>query len=183
MFPGPRGDRRSQTRLGPVRAARDLLTGLTGALVIALLGWLAIRGGVRSARAQTSLRDLGTILALLFGILSAVWWHQSARIANELLDDDGSNKARQKDSNTLSGAAATATALALIASVFTGLPWPSAGSGLCAFGLILLVAMSGDDIRSATRISISEGVAGRSVLGFGILAILLGAFVYDQVRP
>ncbi len=161
---------------------RDLVAGLVGALLIALLGWLAIRGGTTSEGAQDSARDLGTILALLFGIVSAVWWHQSARIANELIDDDAPSKDRQKDTNTLSGAAATATALALIASVFTGLPWPSAGSWLCALGLILLVAMSGDDMRAATRISISEGLSPRSVLGFLVLAILLGVFVYDRVR-
>ena len=160
---------------------RDLATGLISAVVIAALGWLAVKGGFSSHSMEASIRDLATLLALAFGILSAVWWHQSANVANELIDAEQRDKGREKDANTLSGAAATATALALIASVFTGLPWPSSESWLCALGFLLLVAMSGDDIRQAARISMRERLRLRSILGFAVLGILLIVFVWHRV--
>ena len=145
------------------------------------MGMVALRGGFSSQSAGVSIRDLATLLALLFGILSAVWWHQSANIANDLIDIELRNRQRERDANTLSGAAATATALALIASVFTGLPWPSFESNLCAAGFLLLVAMSGDDIRCAACISTRERLRLRSLLGFLILATLLTAFLWSRL--
>ena len=159
---------------------RDFATGFISALVIALLGLLAIREGRSSDTSGVSVRDLGTLLALLFGILSAVWWHQSANLANELIDTERRDRQREKNANTLSGAAATATALALIASVFTGLPWPSQESRLCALGFLLLVLMSGDDIRQAVLISMREHLRLRALMGFAILSILLVVFIWNR---
>ena len=158
----------------------DFATGFISAAVIASLGLLAIKGGLSSDSAGASTRDLGTLLALFFGILSAVWWHQSANLANELIDTERRDKQREKDANTLSGAAATATALALIASVFTGLPWPSQGSRFCALGFLLLVVMSGDDIRQAVLISMRERLRLRATMGFTTLGILLAVFVWHR---
>ncbi len=160
---------------------RDLLTGLGTALTVAVLGLLAIKGGISSASAADSARDLGFLLTLLFGISSAVWWHQSATLANELVDQEKPDGQRQKDSNTLSGAAATLTALALIASVFTSLPWLSVESWLCALGLLLVIAMSGDDIRQAARISLREGLTPRSIFGFSVIGALFLAFIWHRL--
>ena len=160
---------------------RDLAAGFISAVFIAFLGLLAVKGGFSSGSAETSIRDLGTLLALFFGILSAVWWHQSANVANDLLDTEHRDRQREKNANTLSGAAATATALALIASVFTGLPWPSQGSWLCALGFLLLVVMSGDDIRRAVPISLRERLRLRAVMGFAVLGVLLAVFVWHRV--
>ncbi len=161
---------------------RDAIFGLGGAMLIALLGLVAVKGGFSSAGADTSLRDLATLLALVFGILSAVWWHQSADIANDVIDHAEHDRRREKDANVLSGAAATATALALVASVFTSLPWPSSGATLCALGFLLLVAMSGDDIRHAGRISLREHLGLRAVIGFAALGILLAVFLLHRLR-
>ena len=161
---------------------RDAAFGLAGAILVALLGLLAARGGFSAAGADVSVRDLATLLALTFGILSAVWWHQSADIANDVIDRGQRDRQREKDANILSGAAATATALALIASVFTSLPWPSSEATLCAVGFLLLVAMSGDDIRHAGRISMREHLKLRAVIGFVVLAILLALFLLHRLR-
>ena len=166
---------------------RDALFGLGGAILVALLGLLALRGGFSASGTESSVRDLATLLALVFGILSAVWWHQSANIANDVIDRRQDHPApddrqREKDANILSGAAATATALALIASVLASLPWPSSGATLCAVGFLLLVGMSGDDIRHAGRISMRERLRLRAVIGFAVLGVLLALFVLHRLR-
>ncbi len=160
----------------------DALFGLGGAVLVGLLGLLAVKGGFSAAGTDSSVRDLATLLALVFGILSAVWWHQSADIANDVIERDQRDRQREKDANVLSGAAATATALALVASVFTGLPWPSPEATLCALGFLLLVAMSGDDIRHAGRISLRERLKLRALIGFAVLGILLALFLLHRLR-
>ena len=159
----------------------DLVTGLAAAVIVALLGVLAIKSGISSRSAADSARDLGFLLTLVFGITSAVWWHQSASLANELIDDAHPDKQRLKDSNTLSGAAATSTALALIASVFTSLPWRSAEGWLCVLGLLMMIAMSGDDIRHAIEISLKEGLKSRSIFGYSVIGILFIIFIWHRV--
>jgi hypothetical protein len=159
-------------------AHRDLIIGGAFALGVSALGWLAIAAALTPDAADTSIRDFGTLLAVLFGIVAAVWWNQSAKLANKLVDQDAPARQSQKDANTLNGAAATFTALALFSSVFASSPWRSTASWLCALGVLLLLAMSGSDIRQAVPISLKQRLELREILGLLSLAVVTAAFIW-----
>lgn len=170
-----------KTRPFAAETRRDLIAGVGLALVIGALGWLVV-AAVRPEAAEAAIRVYGTLLTVLFGIVSAVWWHQSADIANRLIDQDAPARQAQKDANTLNGGAATFTALALFASVFASSPWPSTASGLCGGGVLLLLAMSGSDIRQGVPISLKQHLDLRA--WFGLLTVVAGtvAFIWHLTR-
>ena len=164
----------------PVIWARDLLVGGTAALVIGGLGWLTV-ASVAPRDAEASVRAFGTLLAVLFGILSAMWWSQSARLSNRLIDQDPPAQRGRQDANILNGGAATFTALALLASVFASSPWKSTSSWLCSLGVLLLLTMSGSDIRQAVPISLRQRLQLREIIGLvGIAAVTL-TFIWHLV--
>ena len=154
----------------PIELMRDLFVGGTIALVIGGLGWFAA-ASVAPRQADASVRAFGTLLAVLFGIISAIWWNQSANLSNRMLDQDVPQQ-MQKDANILNGAAATFTALALFASVFASSPWKSTNSWLCGLGILLLLTMSGGEIRRAVPISLRQRMQLREIIGLvGITAV------------
>ena len=160
---------------------RDLIIGVGAALMVGALGWLVI-AAARPEAADASMRVYGTLLTVLFGIVSAVWWHQSADLANRLIDQDVPARQAQKDANTLNGGAATFTALALFASVFASSPWPSTASGLCGGGVLLLLAMSGSDIRQGVPISLKQRLDLRAWLGLLTVVAGTATFIWHLTR-
>jgi hypothetical protein len=84
----------------------------------------------------------------------------------------------QKDANILNGAAATFTARALFSSVFASSPWKSTSSWLSGFGILLLLTMSGGEIRRAVPISLRQHLQLREIIGFGGITVVILAFVW-----
>jgi hypothetical protein len=164
----------------PTMWARDLLVGGAAALVIGGLGWLAV-ASVAPQNADASIRAFGTLLAVLFGVVSAIWWNQSAQLSNRLIDQNQPALQRQRDANILNGAAATFTALALFASVFATSPWRSTSSRLCSLGILLLLTMSGGDIRQAVPISLRQHLQLREVIGLVGIAVVILTFIWHLV--
>jgi len=159
------------------KARRDLVTGCGAALVTGVLGSLVVAMAPPEA-ADASMREFGTLLTVLFGIVSAVWWHQSADLANRLIDATAAERQAQKDANTLNGGAATFTALALFCSVFASSPFRSPASWLCAIVVLLLLAMSGSDIRQGVPIALRQRVELRVWLGYATIAAATVAFLW-----
>jgi hypothetical protein len=82
------------------------------------------------------------------------------------------------DANILNGGAATFTALALFASVFAASPWKSTSSWLCSLGILLLLTMSGGDIRQAVPISLRQRLQHREVIGLVGIAVVILTFIW-----
>ncbi len=164
-----------------IRSAPDILVGVATAMVVGGLGWIAA-AKVEPWQADASMRTFGTLLTVFFGLVSAVWWNQSAKLSNRLLDQGVDSPQMQKDANILNGAAATFTALALIASVFAGSPWKSTSSWLCGFGILLLLTMSGGEIRCAVPISLSQHLQLREKIGFAGIAVVSLAFIWNILK-
>ena len=164
----------------PATWARDLLVGGTAALAIGGLGWLTV-ASVAPRNADASVRAFGTLLAVLFGFVSAVWWNQSAKLSNRLIDQGPPARQGQQDVNILNAGAATFTALALLASVFASSPWKSTNSWLCSLGILLLLMMSGSDIRQAVPISLRQRRELREVIGLAGIAAVILTFIWHLV--
>ena len=162
--------------------SRDLIVGVAFALGVGVLGWLTIVTAPTPDSADASIREFGTLLTVLFGIIAAMWWNQSAKVANKLVDGAAPARQTQEDANALNGAAATFTALAVITSVFAGSPWRSTISWLSALGVLLLLLMSGSDIRQVIPISLKQRLELREILGLLSLAIVTLAFIGHLVR-
>ncbi|WP_419759138.1 hypothetical protein [Acidisoma sp.] len=154
-------------------------TGLLLALAILAVAALGARSGLAAPGARQSFVDLGLLLSVLFGFLSAIWWHQSADIADAATAED---RALQWAANRLSAAAATTTALSLVSGVFTSLPWRSDATWLSGLVLLTIIVMSGDDLRCATRISLNFGLRLRAVLGLSMVGLLLLVFIWTKLR-
>jgi len=127
---------------------RDLIIGLAIALGVGALGWLAIAAAVTRDAAGASIRELGTLLAVLFGILAAVWWNQSAKLANKLFDQDAPPRQSQKDANTLSAGPLLQRLCRFTMEIDSQLA--------VQYRRLLLLAMSGGDIRQAVPISLRQ---------------------------
>ena len=156
-----------------------LLIGLSAAVVVGALGWLVLALSP-PARGDEPIRAFGTLLAVLFGTVAAIWWHQSAEVSNRPLEAHARGGTDQRDANFLNGGAATLTALALFASVFASSPWGSTSSRLCMISVLLLLAMSGRDIGRAIPISLSQGLGVRETLALLILATATTLFIRDM---
>ena len=155
----------------------DLLTGAAAAATIVALGFLSVRGGTTAEGAETVIHSFGTLVTLLCGIVSALWWHQSAALSDRLIDRSPPDPRAQRDANALNAAAATFTGLALLASVFAGLRWRSPGSWLCLVGFVALLTMSGGDLRQAMPISLRQRLGLRAVLSLLTGAVAVAVFV------
>jgi len=165
-----------------VGMGRDLSVGVAFALGVGALGWLTTASALTPDSADAAIREFGTLLTVIFGIIAAMWWNQSAKIANRLADEDAPARQPQKDANALNGAAATFTAVALCCSVFAGSPWRSTVSWLSALGVLLLLSMSGGDIRQAIPISLQQRFELREILGLLSLAIVTLAFIGNLIK-
>ena len=162
---------------GKTRLTRDLIVGGTIALGVGLLGWLDIATAPTPDAADASIREFGTLLTVLFGLAAAVWWHQSAKISNELVDVDVPARQSQRDANILNAAAATFTGASVMCSVFVGSPWRSTGSWASAINVLLLLTMSGSELQQAVRISLRQRPELRGALAAVSVAIAAVAFL------
>ena len=110
------------------------------AIAVVMLGGVAWRWARSPADAVEALRELSTLLTVITGVLSAVWWHQSASLSDMPVETEERNRQRRSDANVLNGAAATATGLAVIGGVFTSLPLPSPEAVLATLAFVVLLA-------------------------------------------
>ncbi len=133
------------------------------------------------AAAIDALRSLGTLLTLATGILSAVWWHQSATLSGHPTRTAPAGSDRESEATVLNAAAATATGLALIGGVFSGLAWSSLEGSLAASTFLILLAMSGDELRNAAKLSVRQGLPPRSALAFLVLVAASLLFVFQRI--
>ena len=155
--------------------------GILLAAFVCLLGWVAIECSPTPEAAADSLRALGMLMTLVAGAFSAIWWHQSASLSNCLADQDLPDKDRQREANLLNGAAATSTALALIASVFSSLQWNSLEGRLAGVSFLALLAISGGEVRKAAVASMRQRLHARSILGIAILVVATALFVHLHI--
>ena len=148
---------------------------------VCLLAWVAVERSPTPEAAADSLRALGMLMTLVTGAFSATWWHQSADLSNRLADQELPDKDRQREANLLNGAAATSTALALIASVFSSLQWNSLEGRLAGASFLALLAISGGEIREAAAASMRQRLRARSMLGIAILVVATALFIHLHV--
>jgi hypothetical protein len=153
------------------------LFGPMSAIVILLLGALAAGRARTAAEAADALRGLGTLLTVVAGIFSALWWHQSVSLSDQAGEEGLANSQQQKDANALNGAAATTTGLALIGSVFGNQSWTIIEGKLAGLAFLLLLAMSGSELWIAATLSFRQGFRPRSVLARLVLATAIVLFV------
>ena len=147
------------------------LFGPLSAAAVVLLGVLAGSRAGSPAEAADALRALGTLLTVVTGLFSAVWWHQSASLSARPRDSDAARPGTQEDADVLNGAAATATGLALLGGVYASLSWASPEAGLAGLAFVLLLAMSGGEIWLAAGLSLRQGLRPRSALALVILVL------------
>lgn len=146
-------------------------------IAVLLLGGLAWCRARSPADAVEALRGLATLLTVVTGVLSALWWHQSASLSDMPAETEERDRQRRSDANVLNGAAATATGLAVIGGVFTGLsPWSPEGV-LAALSFVLLLAFSGDEIWLAAILSLRQGLHGRAAIAILVLVMASIMFV------
>jgi hypothetical protein len=158
---------------GKTSVTRDLIIGGTIAVGVGLLGWLDIATAPTPDAADASIREFGTLLTVLFGLAAALWWNQSAKVS--AVDVPAGQS--QNDANALNAAAATFTAASLLCSVFVGSPWGSTGSWLSAINVLLLLAMSGSELRQAVWFSLRQRPDLRGVFAVVSFAIAAAAFL------
>jgi len=149
----------------------DLIAGGAAALTVAVLGWLELELAHTAEAADASIRELGTLMTVVFGALAALWWNQSARLPEAQPDRTGSTSSSQADANVLNGAAASFTALSLFCSVFAGSAWGSTGSWVSATAVLVGLVSSGGDIRRAVPISVRQPPLLREVLILALIAL------------
>jgi hypothetical protein len=149
------------------------LFGPLSAAAILLLGALAAYRAPTPAEATAAWSSLGTLLTVVTGVLSALWWHQSASLSDQSAGSETMDRERQKDAAVLNAAAATATGLALMAGVFSNVSWTSPDGVLAGFAFLVLLAMSGSEIWGAAVLSFRLGLSPRSVFA-GLVLLLAG---------
>lgn len=160
----------------------DLIIGGALTLGVSALGWLVIATAPTADAADASIREFGTLLTVQFGIVAALWWNQSAKLSDKVVDQDAPTRQSQKDVNVMNGAAATFTALSVISSVFASSPWRSTGSWVSGIGVLLLLTMAGSDVRQAVPISLKQRLQLREIIGLLSLAIVITAFVWHLIK-
>jgi hypothetical protein len=156
----------------------DLSVGSATALAVVALGWLDIANAATADAADASIRQFGTLLTVLFGAIAALWWNMSATLPDRLAEKDAPALQSQRDANTLNAAAATFTAVGLFCSVFAGTPWKSTGSWLSAVGVLMLLALSGSEIRRAVMISLRQRPQLREIFGAVLIAVGAAALIW-----
>ena len=150
--------------------------GPLSACAVALLGCAAALRAESGEGATEALRALGTLMTVVMGLFSALWWHQSATLPDRPSQSEREHLDNLRRSSLLNGAAATATGLALLGGVYSGLTWSTLEGAVAALAFLLLLGMSGAEMWLATRVSLRNGLTPRSALAFGIL--ILSGFVF-----
>jgi hypothetical protein len=173
----------NRCRQATSRETNDLvkLFGPLSATVVIMLGWMAVRRARAPLEAVEAIRNLGTLLTLVTGVLSAVWWHQSATLDDKASVSQELDGQRRRSANILNGAAATTTGLALIGGVFSGLSWSSPEGALAGLAFLLLLAMSGSEIWLAADLSLRSGLSPRSALSIFILVLAAFLFIVHRI--
>lgn len=156
----------------------DLIIGGAAALGVGGLGWLEVELARTPDAADVSIRELGTLLTVLFGALAALWWNQSARLPSMQPNEVASASPSQVDANILNGAAATFTVLSLFCSVFAGSPWKSTGSLLSAIGVLVVLTFAGSDIRLAVPITLRERPLLREIFVLILIAVAAATLLW-----
>ena len=157
------------------------LFGPLSAAAILLLGAASIYRAPTAAETAAASSSLGTLLAVVAGLFSAMWWHQSASVSDEAGDIHTSDCQQRNDASVLNAAAATTTGLALIASVFSTLAWSSLEGLLAGLTFLTLLAMSGREIWRAAALSFRQGLRPRSVLACVVLVLASALFVVRRL--
>jgi hypothetical protein len=151
----------------------DLIVGGAAACGVGALGWFEVELARTPDAADASIRELGTLLTVLFGAIAALWWNQSARLPGSPADENApASSASQLAANTLNGAAATFTVLSLFCSVFASAPWRSTGSWLSAAAVLVVLTFAGGDIRQAVPITLRQHPLLREMF---VLALIIAA--------
>jgi hypothetical protein len=148
------------------------------ALGIVVVGTLAAARAGPGAERADALRSLGTLLTVVTGLFSAVWWHKAAAYADPPPGGADTAAQRQMDSNLLNAAAATTTGLALIGGVFSNLAWNTPEGMLAGSAFVLLLAMSGSEIHNAAVLSIHRGLRPRTVLSAVVLMLATADYAW-----
>jgi hypothetical protein len=121
------------------------------------------------------------LITVVTGVLSAVWWHQSASLSDMPVEPGERNRQRRLEANLLNGAAATATGLAVIGGVFIRLPLPSPEGVLAALAFVLLLTLSGNEIWLAAILSLRQGLHARTVLAIAVMIMANVMFVVRRL--
>jgi len=66
--------------IGEVRGHLGLLVGGATASAVAVFGWLELELATTAETTDASIRELGTMLTVVFGAFAALCWNQSARL-------------------------------------------------------------------------------------------------------
>ena len=124
---------------------------------------------------------MGTLLTVVTGLFSAVWWHQSATLPDRTGRSDQERLEDQHHANLLNAAAATSTGLALIGSVYSSQIWFSPEGTLAALAFLILVAMSGGEMWQAAEVSFRHGLRPRSALAITVLIVAGVMFIVRRL--
>jgi hypothetical protein len=167
----------------------DFMVGGATAAAVGALGWLEVELATTPAAADTSIREFGTLITVIFGALAALWWNQSARLPDTSCaqsarlpdtscDESSAASPSEGDANILNAAAASFTVLSLFCSVFASSPWKSSGSWLSAIGVLVVLASSGSDIRNAVPITLRRRPLVREILVLALIALGAAALLW-----
>jgi hypothetical protein len=157
----------------------DLIVGGATALGVGTLGWLEVEFARTPDAADASVRELGTLLTVLFGAIAALWWNQSARLPSMPADKESpAPPVVQVAGNVLNGAAATFTVLSLFCSVFASSPWRSTGSWLSAGAVLVVLTFAGGDIRQAIPITLRLHPLLREIFVLVLIIVAAASLVW-----
>jgi len=160
---------------GPTLNVARLFGALSAAAML-VLGALATYRARSAAETTAAWSSLGTLMTVVTGLLSALWWHQSASLSEQFTGSHTTEGVQQKNAAVLNGAAATATGLALIAGVFSNLSWTSPEGVLAGFAFLMLLAMSGSEMWDAAVLSVRQGLHARSM--FVCLMLIMAGLLF-----
>jgi hypothetical protein len=157
----------------------DLIVGGATACGVGALGWFEVELARTPDAADASIRELGTLLTVLFGAIAALWWNQSARLPGSPADENApASSASQLAANTLNGAAATFTVLSLFCSVFASAPWRSTGSLLSGISVLVVLTFAGSDIRQAVPITLAQRPLLREIFVLALIVVAAAVLLW-----
>ena len=157
----------------------DLIVGAAMALGVGTLGWLEVQFARTNDAADASVRELGTLLTVIFGAIAALWWNQSARLpSTPARMESPAPPGGEVAAIVLNGAAATFTVLSLFCSVFASSPWRSTGSWLSAAAVLVVLTFGGSDIRQAIPITLKLHPLLREIFVLVLIIVAAAALVW-----
>jgi hypothetical protein len=157
----------------------DLIVGVALACGVGAVGWLEVELAPTPDAADASIRELGTLLTVLFGAIAALWWNQSARLPGTPVNENGqASSPSQVPANILNGAAATFTVLSLFCSVFASSPWRSTGSWLSATSVLVALMFAGSDIRHAVPVTLRQKPLLREIFVLALILVAAAALLW-----